>query len=203
MKVLKRASFTLLEVLISLTLTTIILGVLLSAYFQAESLSRDGERLQREIQPKRALSARLDEIFIDLEPPKQNEQFFFTPVEGELLFSYHNGANLDPSFSGEVLGRLFVDDKGHLVMLTWPPRKLWPEGGFPPFRREVLLEEIETIAFRFFATAQGTTAARWVDIWPKEAQDLPGIIELTITPRNATPEIFLFFVPQKIGVVQL
>lgn len=203
MKILKRSCFTLLEVLISLSLTTIILGVLLSAYFQAESLSRDGARLQREIQPKRALAVRLEEIFTALEAPKQNEQFFFTPVNGELLFSYHHGANLDPSFSGEVLGRLFLDDKGHLVMLTWPPRKLWPEGGFPSFRREVVLEEIENVSFRFFATAQGTIAARWVDFWSKETEDLPGIIEVTITPKNASPETFFFFVPQKIGVVQL
>lgn len=203
MKILRKCPFTLLEVLISLSLTVIIMGVLLSAYFQAESLSRDGEKMQRAIQPKRALAARLEEIFVNLETPKQNEQFFFTPTVNELLFSYHNGANLDPAFSGEVLGRLFLDDKGHLVMLTWPPRKLWPEGGFPPFRREVLLEGIQEIRFKFFATAAETLAARWVEIWPKETQDLPGIIQLIITPHNAAPENFYFFVPQKIGVVKL
>lgn len=195
--------FTLLEVLISLTLTTIILGVLLSAYFQAQSLSRDGEKLQREIQPKRALAARLEEIFFNLETPKLNEQFFFTPAEGELLFSYNNGANLDPAFSGEVLGRLFLDDKGHLVMLTWPPRKLWPEGGFPSFRREVLLENVEAVQFQFFATAKDTLTARWVESWTRESQDLPGIIQLMITLKGSSAETFFFFVPQKIGVVKL
>lgn len=195
--------FTLLEVLISLTLTTIILGVLLSAYFQAQSLSRDGEKLQRELQPKRALAARLEDIFFNLEAPKLNEQFFFTPVEDELLFSYNNGANLDPVFSGEVLGRLFLDDKGHLVMLTWPPRKLWPEGGFPSFRREVLLENVEAVQFQFFATAKDTLTARWVESWTRESQDLPGIIQLTITLKGSSSETFSFFVPQKIGVVKL
>lgn len=203
MKVLKIRPFTLLEVLISLTLTTIILGVLLSAYFQAESLSREGEKLQREIQPKRALAARLDEIFLNLEQPKANEQFFFMPVESELLFSYYNGANLDPAFSGEVLGRLFLDDQGYLVMLTWPPRKLWPEGGFPPFRREVLLTGIDQIGFKFFATATESQPARWVESWAKDVQELPGIIELTITLKDSSEESFYFFVPQKIGVVKL
>lgn len=201
----KKLTFTLLEVLISLTLTTILLTVLLAAYFQAEAASLEGERFRANLWPKRMMTQRLNTLFSSLEMPNSKDKlFFFSNQEStSLIFSYDNGISLSPTYSGVVLSELFLNKDGELILLTWQERALWNEEAPPLPKREVLLTGIDALQFDFFQIGSDKEPTQWVETWDKAKNTLPGIIRMRLK-RNKTDaeEVLTFLIPQVIGVIK-
>ncbi|MFV0340916.1 MAG: hypothetical protein ACK5MA_09900 [Parachlamydiaceae bacterium] len=205
MKRIQCRRFTLLEVLIALALTTILLTTLLAAYFQAETASLEGERYRASLWIKRVMTQRLNAIFSTLATPSTaDKQFFFLGPEGNsLIFSYDNGINFIPIFSGDVLSELYLSKNGEITLLTWPDRASWNEELLPLPKREVLMSNIDNMSFSFFQTASDKEAAQWIDSWDKSKNALPGLIRLQYQKRKSTkPEQIIFLVPQAIGVLK-
>lgn len=203
MRLRRKLPFTLLEVLISLTLTTILLTVLLAAYFQAETASLEGERFRNSLWPKRMMIQQLNTLFSSLETPNAKDKLFFFAVQdgSALIFSYDNGVSIAPAFSGEVISELYLSKEKELTLLTWPARDSWTDEAPPYPKREVLLSGIETLQFDFFQIADEKEAPQWVSSWDKAKNALPGMIKMRIK-RSDKEEQFIFLVPQTIGVIK-
>lgn len=211
--------FTLLEVLIALGITMILLSTLLGAYFQAAKITAQAYMQTAEMDREKTVHRRLENIFRHLIKPDQVNHFFYTsegtsafylPGSPTLLFSYDNGVLLRPSLSGPVLGKLCIDPKGNLTLLTWPERESWSEERPSVVHREVLLENVSAMRFQFFAAAsekegQRVTEAGWRKdgIWTKEEKALPGIIQLTLLRQQGKEFTFTFVVPQVLGVIKI
>lgn len=197
--------FTLLEVLISLTLTTILLSVLLAAYFQAETASLEGERFRNNLWPKRTMMQRLNALFTSLETPNAKDKlFFFSAQDGSaLIFSYDNGMSLTPTFSGDVISELYLSKEKELSLLTWPSRESWTDEAPPDPKREVFLSGVDSLQFEFFQVAGEKENPQWVDSWDKAKNALPGMIRMRIKrSKSDKEELLIFLIPQTIGVIK-
>lgn len=158
-KPLVKRYFTLLEVLIGMTLAIVLLSTLSYFYQQVEWLNTEAERAQKESFQMRYVENRLAKIMPQTFSEREMKKYFYfytSQAEGllkspSLLFTYYNGVKLDSPFSNEVLGRLYLDEqKKQLCMATWPSPKRWKLGEAPPMSKEVLMENVESLAFEFY-----------------------------------------------------
>jgi len=160
--IFRRRFATLLEVLIALSLTTIILTTLSFFYLQIDTLNRESERVQIESFKRRFLQYRLTQIFpqtLTFKGRNEDISFFFSSTFSEglflqgtesLVFAYDNCVNLDTTFAAEVLARLYVDLEGRFCLGIWPAPKRWAENELPPMKKEILFEGVEMLKFQFF-----------------------------------------------------
>lgn len=157
-RAIKRAYFTLLETLIALFILSILLVVIFTFFRDLTSLSLAGKDAQKESFQMRYLETRLAYIFerISNENAKNMHDFFFftQPPNSEysdstsLIFTYNNGVRKDPTFSGNVLSRLFLDKRGKLQLITWP---ITLNELHEHMHQEVLLDRVKSLKFRFYA----------------------------------------------------
>jgi hypothetical protein len=165
MKIVKN-NFTLLEVLISLTLTVLLLTTLSSIYQQVLHLDKLNEETEQTHFKLRFVENRLADIFAQTasEYDLKDKFRFFTAgdaggilAEGQpsLLFIIDNGVDLNASTAGYALGRLYVNKQRQLCLALWPAPSRW-NGEIPQqmARYEVLLEQVDSLAFQFFIPPQ-------------------------------------------------
>lgn len=189
----RKANFTLLEVLIALGLTLLILTTLLSAYLNAERTSLWWQKEEKEQFTLRFFTHRLTEVFNHLAEIDQNKSFFLTTESG-LIFSYDNGASFDRLFSGPVLGRLFIDPRGDLYLITWPEKELWGDSGIPPFHREVLMKGVASMQLSFLNKDENGLSWKSGG-YSKEIKELPAAIKMTLTTKEGKQHTFYFPIP--------
>lgn len=151
---LKKRSFTLLEALIALALTSIILVSVMTIFRQISQISRVSEGLQQETFRLRYLENRLSQIFPRTVPAtaKTKDFYFFTSQNSPgVVLSYDNGVSKQKEFSNNVLGRFFLDPQTRRFYLaTWPSPQRWLPGSLPPIKLEVLLEDVQELSWEFF-----------------------------------------------------
>jgi type II secretory pathway pseudopilin PulG len=217
---MRKQAFTLLEVLIAMGLTLLLLSFLLASYFYIERNNINWQKQEQELFGQRFLKQRLEDVFTTIPDIDQKENFFFTsdnaglflPGSTSLLFSFKNDIRFNsPLLSGTVLGRLYVDRRGDLTLLTLPLRKYWPEGPAPDFHREVLMSGVAMMQLDFFQTSNVKTPTeqeppkpQWrPSSWSREWAYKPGIIKLTIIKQNAPKPLVLYFlIPEVISVIK-
>lgn len=156
---LRVASLTLIEVLIALSLSSIIMTAMF--YFYQKAIRLDGEiqKVEERVFSLRLLESRLMKIVPKSLSPKEAEKdfYFLTGYQDQisksgtpyLLFSYDRGIDIDPQFSNVVLGRLYVDKKGRLMLVTAPAPSRWNPPSLP-IKREMLMKGVENISFSFY-----------------------------------------------------
>lgn len=202
--VIKRKSITLIEVLISMGLLVLLMGSLLSIYLDMSKMDILVTKDKQLGEEYRRLDSRFIEIFTHLLPPEKDKIFFYTEGE-ELIFCYDRGAQVDPTFSGVVLGKLFVDETGALVLYTWP---LGEKEGVPPVLKERLLEEVEQLLFTFYVPPKKDIVIEsqaigeevlvppsgFLHHWVREYEKLPPLVYLRIVGKNSFD--FVFYLPQ-------
>lgn len=235
---LQRRPITLLELLISMTLMAAILSSLSYFYLHVTQMNREMDRAQMESFEKRYVEYRLSKIFPQTFPPgKNNEDFhFFTRAESQdlfqpesqnLLFSFDNKAQLNKEMSHHVVGRLYLDKRGNFTLATWPSEKRWKENEDPPIKREILMENVETLEFSFFAPpnkgktfqeelkpdekkilpmlpAEVRDKREWENEWKQEYRQLPAIVKITLTRESSKEKqrlIFAFALPNTLNPI--
>ena len=188
----QRRPFTLLEVIIAMGLTTLLLGILFRYYHQVSVAHLKTQQVQQKIFSLSLFQERLGQIFSQLSSEEENVPFctkeIRESVQPALLFKYNNGVDPDPSFCDELEGMLYLDKNKCLSLVSWS------KNGTP--RKEILLENVTKIAFRFFDTSDNS----WQDAWSKENDNLPTLIELSIffadKKSSAPPWQCIFFAPR-------
>lgn len=200
MQIRKKLKFTLLEVLIALGLTLLLLSTLLSLYVNIEKTASWWQREEKTQFTLRVFTHRMTNIFMRLLEIDQKKSFFFTSDSG-LIFSYDNGASLDRTFSGPVLGQLFIDSKGDLYLITWPEKELWGDSGTPPFHREVLMKNLASMQLSFLHKDENGMTWRSGG-YSKENKGLPGAIKMTLLTLDNQQHDFYFPIPGVLSYIE-
>ncbi len=194
---------TLIEVLISISLLSLVLFALLSSYSQ---LKITDQAIEKEVQQGfeiRHLESQLQSILIQTLKIKEKESFFYTDYPSfssspSLIFSYDARALLDPKFSSTVLGRLFIDTQGNLTLATWPSPKRCKEHPIP-MRTLVLAKGIQSMSFSFFVPPShelgGTIPEpnKWHSEWKISYGKVPPLMKIQIVKNSLERIDFSFY----------
>lgn len=192
-----RHFMTIIEVLISMALTMLAITALIYFYSQVDSLNNAVEKVQEESFHSRYFEGRLASILPkSLGETDPSKDFLFITTDGKpgltkggmptLLFMFDNGIDLNPDFSNHVLGRLYVSEKGDLMLAMWPAPARWRSDQPVPMRKELLFENVEEMEFKFFIPPQKDKKRKlenegWVEEWGQEYRRLPALISVHLT----------------------
>lgn len=158
-RIIRKACMTLLETLIAVSLLSMLLVFVFGFFRELSELTRLTDREQKKSFQMRYLESRLSFIFERI--VNENETttryfYFYTQppfrnysIVTSLILTFNNEVRMDPSFSGDVLGRLYVDPDFQLRLAVWP---LQVEDPHQSMQEEILLENVANIHY-FFYTA--------------------------------------------------
>lgn len=177
-----KRSFSLIEMLIVLTLVGLLSG---SLFFWSLKLTSDAkqkkeEALTRELQ---LLDLKLTRLFTNI-----GSDYFFTDDQG-LVFYYDNGIQKTPLFSSFVLVKLYYNEETRsLEMSMWPS----VEKGKEPSLQFSLMQDLDQIEFSFYSPTKAplTVAPEfigdlfpdqgWRPTWKRHYQNLPTFVKITL-----------------------
>lgn len=198
----RKQCMTLLEVLIGLSLITLLMSVLFSFYGSFSLMEQEVEKQKQISYLWSRLDSRLMEIFQALIPPKKNESFFFTsshPLANgpTLVFCYDNGNCILPDFANEDIARLYLNENGELVLATWPSvsRTSRPI----PMMQEILMENLESIQFSFFSLPSGSSEKNalaetgWVSFWKGDEGQIAAMLQLSLKRKGIEEPAVLYY----------
>jgi type II secretory pathway component PulJ len=156
----KKSFMTLLETLIAVSLLSMLLVFVFGYFRQLAELSRMADQTQKESFQMRYLESRLAFVFerIVNESTSARKFYFYTqPAQAEfstspsLIFTFDNGVRGNPTFSGDVLGRLYVDLDHRLCFAIWP---LFISEPHQYLQEEVLFTDVAKISYFFYAAPE-------------------------------------------------
>lgn len=179
---LRKSYMTLLETLIAMSLLSILLVFVFGIFRELSELSRLTEQSQKESFQMRYLESRLGFIFerVVNENASARKFFFYTQPTNQnfsptqsLILTFNNEVRKDPAFSGDVLGRIYVDLEGRLCLAIWPLNVSDP---YEYLQEEVLLNHVVNVRYSFYAAPIRSRNAKDIDSGEK------------IDPEKKTPE---------------
>lgn len=212
--IVQKRPMTLLELVIALSLTMIILSTLTYFYHQLTTINAAMDKAQKESFQLRFVENRLASVLpriVSAKDPQSEFHFFTAPnltglfKEGSssLVFVFDNCVQLNKEMAYHVIARLYLDQEGNLTLAKWPVQKRWKENETPPLHKEVLMQNVDSLAFDFFIPPlKGAKAAngqaqpngvegipadlrgRWVEEWPMQYRQLPAIVRLKLKTAN-------------------
>lgn len=205
-----------LELLISLALTVMILSTLTFFYHQMMLAGVVLDKKQGENFQERYVENRLMNVLpraISSTDASNDFHFFTSTNHGGLLpfgsegliFTFDNCVQLNKEMAYHVIGKLFLDRDGRLILATWPTEKRWKENEPIPVSYEVLMENVSELRFKFYAPPlKGKKDAtkedpldgvrgEWIDRWEAKFRQLPAMIKIFVTRKNGKEEQNLTF----------
>ncbi len=206
---------TLIEVLIAMALTMVIFMALTYFYQDIDGLNRSQEKAQLASFQLSYVENRLSHILPKAvsSSDKKKDFAFFTSSDANgllksgspsLVFTFDEGIVLNSHFANHVLGRLFLDQNGNFTLATWPSIKRWEPQKAPPMKKEILMENVESIAFEFYVPptkGQQKDVEKviidpkndWHKEWKAEYKKLPAIVKVLIQKvGDEKPYPFIF-----------
>lgn len=192
----RRHPFTLIELLIALALSVVLLTTLFGFYRYLATSGADLAERRQQTFMERMVQHRLTQTLMQARSSSNRTIFYIDDKEndsmkaGSLLFVFDRGVDLRPEFSYRLLCRLYVDPNAQLCLGYWP--EPYPEQqGSPPFRHEVLIDQVDSLSFSLFSapdlTRQVTLGevdtappGQWLNEWPVEYQALPVLAQVQI-----------------------
>lgn len=209
----KRRCQTLIEVLIAMVLMVIILMTLNFFYQHVDSLNTEMEKVQTEAFQMRYLEGRLAAVLTAVQSPSgapEDFYFFTSSSTGSLMkagnpslvFIFGNHVDLDKERSNNILGRLYLDSKNRFCLATWPSPKRWEPTITPAIKREILMENVESLKMEFFVPPEkarkgekknaaeavvgnkmASLNGEWVKEWQSDFQEIPVMIKIEIVRK--------------------
>lgn len=173
---MRRRLFTLVEVMVSLSLLALLLSGLL---FSFRAFSSSKERLEEArwaLKEQSYLQFRLEQLFgavVDDVALRMERE--------ELSFSFDNGVQRDPLLSHKIRGRLFLDRARGMLFLEWLPLEEAKPSVLLP-----LLDGVTELSFAFHGK-EG-----WVSHWT--SPEPPALLRLLIA-RGGESETYAFRLP--------
>lgn len=209
----RKSYMTLLETLIAISLLSILLVFVFGFFRELSELTRLSEKSQKESFQMRYLESRLGFIFERLVNENENRgkrnssntrtfYFYTQPAlqdfsqSPSLIFTFNNEVRLDPTFSGDVLARLYVDLDHRLCLAIWPLHVSQPHQFL---QEEVLLDQVANVSYSFYAAperVQNDKAIitggkidtekktpekdKWQPEWALSYEQMPSIMKITV-----------------------
>lgn len=211
-----RRHMTIFEVLIAMTLLSLLLVVLFGFVRELSSLNELTKKTTKQAFQQRYAESRLFYAFTNIVNENESGRtfhFFVTKDESSscpsLVFTFQNGSSKDPRYGGNVLARLFLDKDEHLCLAIWPLESNTGENVDSQFKYENLLEGVKDLRFSFFVPPDTsndvepdtkkdtvlTHRGEWVEEWSKDLKQMPAIVKLEVTFEKDKVQIFAFVLP--------
>ena len=184
----KKHTFSLLEVMIALSLSAILLSSIITCYYQISQKRMLAQELKKTTLPIELTRQRLTHLFAQL--TSTQDPIFHTGEHPDalgscLFFSYYQESDLNPLFCGDLTAMLYINTDRQLCLISWAPN------GEP--RQEVFLEQLATLRFSFFNSKD----LEWESVWDSP-QLIPPFFKISWGYlKNSSPMIeCAFFFPQ-------
>ncbi len=192
LRVSKRRSLTLLEVMISLSLAAILLAALTTSYYQASKKRAVAQLLKKNSLSTELLRQKLIHLFAQAAAGKSPQfQTASHPqaVGPALYLTFHHEIDINPAFCGDISGILYQSPTNQLCLASWASNG--------DARVDVLLEQIKSCCFSFFDPNKKV----WRPSWEKKGE-FPPFFKLswwTLEQPNEAQECAFFF-PQTVPI---
>ena len=170
--ILRRSYFTLLETLIAVAIVSVLLTIVFGFFRELSESGRMTEELQHQSFRMRYAEMRLAYLFERLvnENDENKRVFFFYTERGEkgalpgtasLIFSFNNEARASPSYSGDLLAKLYIDPSHCLCLAMWP---IYSEQPHEEMQKEVLLDNAADIAYEFYMPPAKISGGKQIEV---------------------------------------
>ncbi len=163
---MKRYTFTLMELMIALSLSVIVLGVIFSSLYQNSVLNVKHEKGAAIVMQKVHIQERLDQIFANISG--KDKSSIYTDEKGVLHFEFDHGIDPDPIFCDIISGKLELV-KEDLFLILMRGKKM---------RSERLCFDVKALSYEFL-THDGHDV-RTTEIWTKEEDKNPLYFKLSV-----------------------
>lgn len=201
----RKAYMTLLETLIAVSLLSMLLVFVFGFFREMSVINRATEQSQKKSFEMRYVESRLGFIFerVVNENESSRDFFFYTQpsvpnlfLTTSLILTFNNEVRLDPTFSGDVLGRLYVDPEKRLRLAIWPLHVADP---YKHLQEEILMENVVDISYLFYSAPEkkkdkhdivneenidpekkSPPKNQWLPEWFISYDQMPSIIKMTI-----------------------
>lgn len=214
-RTLRKSHMTLLETLIAVSLLSILLVFVFGIFREISELTRMTEKAQKESFRMRYVETRLGFIFERIVNENENDKsrtfFFYTQPENpgiskstSLILTFNNEVRKDPAFSGDVLGRLYLDDSGRFCLATWPIKQNEPP---VEFHEEVLMDRVRDVAYSFYSAPvkvndtnqivsrpiggpenKNLDKDTWLSEWLFSYKQMPCIVKITLKMQKESDD---------------
>lgn len=192
------AGFTLLELLVALTLLGLVLAVIFGelrftarAWDAADAkLDRNGELLSVHSFVRQRLQ-QVHEPQLEGEPDSPERPVIFDGDSRAMAFLATMPANVSEGGFYRISLSSQIDDKGNNLFISWRP---FAEDGTPTVvdtheNSRVLLRGVREVRFSYFGKTSETTAPQWWDIWPLR-DAAPSLIRLDVAFEDDDPRVW-------------
>lgn len=219
-RLIRKSPFTLLEVLISFALLGCILWLLFSQFRSSSILSVKAEKMKKEALLREHTYERLSTLFAKVEASEQyffdeGQSSFYTDEVSEndtpssLFFATKHPIDPDPSFSGYVVGSLFLDDDHHLTLELHPLKQESSE----KIRIEKLIPNVKELRFTFYKYQKESddyenkaSTLKQIDVsdrLDRTSKELPFAMTLTLERYTDTaPLEYTFFLTSEVQPIE-
>lgn len=192
--------------MISLVLVGAIMTLLLTFFKNSMKMDRKMDELRKDLYSRQHFQVRLSQLFSSIAPrsslPSFSGSSFHTSGEDSpaLVAIFDNGIDPDPSFSGAIIGKIYLEKDGNLFLLLEPLNK----DRAPVYRKELLFKNVENLEFQFLAKRSPgkpdpgsypfSPHFEWRNTWPKNRWDIPSLIRVMVK-QNGSDLGFAFSLP--------
>lgn len=164
---IRKLPFTLIEILIGISLTTLIMGMIFAALYQQVTLKSKLEKEEAFIMSKAYFQQRLNKIFSNIEHP------IILTNKNVLEIKYDNGIDPELPFCDHVKGSIYL--KNENVILDTQGEEL--------HRIEILKRNVKTIKYHFLTIEKDEVVEK--KTWNKEANAAPLYIKITLNKNES------------------
>lgn len=177
----KRCPFTLLEIMIAITLMGILSTVLFSSLRHVLFANAEIQRLKQESHSKVVFKHRLEQMFSKLSNEKKGSAILdYQEKPISLTIQYKNGLERDSKFWHTVEGKLYIDQESKTIWL----KTISKEGQ----REEILFQGAKGLSFLFF----NPETKKWEEKWDSPSE-VPLMLQVRIERIEDEPLDFAFF----------
>jgi hypothetical protein len=205
----KKRPFFLFEILIALSLTAILLTFFFSFFSETAKMEKKLEKARMAITARAHVQTRLQNLLSSLQSTATEPSSLYTKhIDQEnspsLIAIFDNGVDPEPTFSGPLMGRLYIDEDHNLALASWPLSK----SKHPPWRKEVLLSHVQSLEFAFLGDNKApedksrekihpiNAQYAWRSHHPASESAIPSLVRLSVQEEGSKePLRFAFILP--------
>ncbi|MCB1106534.1 MAG: type II secretion system protein [Chlamydiia bacterium] len=176
---MKKYAFTLMELMIGLSLIAIAIGIIFSSLFQNSLLQKKLDQGQEIIMLRARTQERLDQIFLAID--RGNRSPLYTDDKNILHVFFNHGIDPNPHYSHIIPAMLELKDKNLILTLI----------GGPTYRTEILRKGVSSLSFEFLTSNKKEIKAE--PEWKKETVGTPLFMKMTLEV-NREKEEYAFWI---------
>lgn len=197
----KKRAFTLIEVIISMSLLTLVITFLFGYFTKISKIEMDIENVKKIVYEKSNFHLRLMNICSQLS--SKDKENFFAKFEknfktANLFFNFDNGIDPDPNYSDIIKAKIYVDKNSNLILEMFSKDTKTKQT-----RKEIIYTNVTSIEYKFlsysdiqmtpYLVEQVTDNLCWYNFWPETKKNIPTTFLIKINKKHD----FVFFLPTK------